>query len=107
MPWDEGKLLRGGFLMYVTLFGFFCFPGHVSFFSPSFVRIQILLSSGAHLSRYLVQIAAHHYFYTQAHFIKTHWVRHVPLAVMSHFLELAAKRYGDISFAKVSICGLV
>ncbi|KAF8903160.1 hypothetical protein CPB84DRAFT_1728604 [Gymnopilus junonius] len=62
--------------------------------------LDILLSSGAHLSRYLVQIAVHHYFYTQAHFIKTHWVRHVSLGVMSHFLKLAAERYGEISFAK-------
>ncbi|KAF8195571.1 hypothetical protein BJ912DRAFT_1021259 [Pholiota molesta] len=41
--------------------------------------LDILLTSGAHLSRYLIQIAIHHYFHTQAHFIKTPWVRNIPL----------------------------
>ncbi|KAH6912697.1 hypothetical protein BKA70DRAFT_1559177 [Coprinopsis sp. MPI-PUGE-AT-0042] len=62
--------------------------------------IDILLSSGAHLSRYLVQIAMHHYFYTQAHFIRTPWVRSVPLGVFVYFMQVAQARYGDIPRGK-------
>ncbi|KAL1950260.1 hypothetical protein VTO73DRAFT_5384 [Trametes versicolor] len=62
--------------------------------------IDILLSSGAHLSRYLVQCAMHHYFRTQVPFIKTRWVRTIPLPVFSYFLSIAARMYGDIPVAK-------
>ncbi|KAJ7505323.1 hypothetical protein B0H11DRAFT_415511 [Mycena galericulata] len=64
--------------------------------------LDILLASGAHLSRYLVQVAFHHFFYSQSHFIKPSmpWVRHVPLATFSYFLSLAAEKYGDIPRAK-------
>ncbi|KAF8967162.1 hypothetical protein BDZ97DRAFT_570221 [Flammula alnicola] len=62
--------------------------------------LDILLSSGAHLSRYLIQIAIHHYFHTQTHFIKTPWVRNVPLRVFAYFLKLAEERYGDIPRGK-------
>ncbi|KAF5369469.1 hypothetical protein D9758_002713 [Tetrapyrgos nigripes] len=62
--------------------------------------IDILISSGAHLSRYLVQVAIHHYFYTQSHFIKTQWVRTVGLGPFSHLLQLASTRYGEIPRAK-------
>jgi hypothetical protein len=64
---------------------------------------QILLASGAHLSRYLVQVAFHHFFHSQSHFIKPSvpWVRNVPLATFSYFLKLAADKYGDIPRAKV------
>ncbi|KAF9483532.1 hypothetical protein BDN70DRAFT_873849 [Pholiota conissans] len=62
--------------------------------------LDILLTSGAHLSRYLIQIAIHHYFYTQAHFIKTQWVRNVPLRVFAYFLKLAEEKYGEIPRGK-------
>ncbi|KDR82830.1 hypothetical protein GALMADRAFT_220831 [Galerina marginata CBS 339.88] len=62
--------------------------------------LDILLSSGAHLSRYLIQVAIHHYFYTHSHFVKTNWVRHVPLHVIAYFLKLAQQRYGEIPWAK-------
>ena len=67
------------------------------------MRIQILLSSGAHLSRYLVQIAMHHYFQTQTHFIKTPWVKNVPLGVFLYFMQKAQEKYGDIPRGKVGI----
>ncbi|KAJ6613283.1 hypothetical protein B0H10DRAFT_2048997 [Mycena sp. CBHHK59/15] len=52
---------------------------------------RILIASGAHLSRYLIQVAFHHFFYTQSHFIKSSlpWVR-----------NLAAEKYGDIPRGK-------
>ncbi|KAF8895518.1 hypothetical protein BD779DRAFT_1499942 [Infundibulicybe gibba] len=62
--------------------------------------LDILLTSGAHLSRYLVQIAMHHYFHAQAHFIKTPWVRNVPLRVFAYFLKLAEAKYGEIPRGK-------
>ncbi|KAE9395085.1 hypothetical protein BT96DRAFT_923108 [Gymnopus androsaceus JB14] len=58
--------------------------------------LDILMTSGADLSRYLCQLAMHHYFYTQTHFIKTKWVRNVPLPVFLHFMQLASARYGEI-----------
>ncbi|KAJ3791217.1 hypothetical protein GGU10DRAFT_338191 [Lentinula aff. detonsa] len=58
--------------------------------------LDILMTSGAHLSRYLVQIAIHHYFFTQTHFVKTKWTRNVPFPVFLHFMQLATTRYGEI-----------
>ncbi|KAI0947141.1 hypothetical protein AcV7_009642 [Taiwanofungus camphoratus] len=62
--------------------------------------IDIMLSSGAHLSRYLAQCAIHHYFRAQVPFIKTPWVRTVPLPTFTHFMTVAARMYGDIPVAK-------
>ncbi|KAF8073689.1 hypothetical protein FPV67DRAFT_1576507 [Lyophyllum atratum] len=62
--------------------------------------LDILLTSGAHLSRYLIQVTMHHYFYTQSHFIKSPWVRNVPLSVFTYFLKLAEEMYGDIPRGK-------
>lgn len=62
--------------------------------------IDILLSCGAYLSRYLVQVAIHHYFRTQAHFVKTTWVRSMPFQVFSYFMTVAADIYGDIPVGK-------
>ncbi|RDB17847.1 hypothetical protein Hypma_000771 [Hypsizygus marmoreus] len=62
--------------------------------------LDILLMSGAHLSRYLIQVAMHHYFYTQSHFIKTPWVRNVPLRVFTYFMKLAEEMYGEIPRGK-------
>ena len=69
-------------------------------------RSQILLASGAHMSRYLVQIAIHHYFYTHSHFIKGTWVRNVPLRVFTYFLSIAERRYGEVPRGKVCVCPL-
>ncbi|KII87013.1 hypothetical protein PLICRDRAFT_55897 [Plicaturopsis crispa FD-325 SS-3] len=62
--------------------------------------IDILLTSGANLSRYLVQVAIHHYFHTAAHFVKTPWVRNVRFPVFSHLLATAAQRFGEIPVGK-------
>ncbi|TFK40782.1 hypothetical protein BDQ12DRAFT_770762 [Crucibulum laeve] len=62
--------------------------------------LDMLLTTGAHLSRYLVQIAIHHYFHTQAHFIKTPWVRTMSLKVFVYFMHLAEKKYGEIPHGK-------
>jgi hypothetical protein len=45
----------------------------------------------------------HHYFHTQSHFIKTHWVRSVPLRVFTYLLKVAEEKYGDIPRGKVRI----
>ena len=73
------------------------------FNSASSLVVKILLTSGAHLSRYLIQIAIHHYFHTQTHFIKSPWVRNVPLRVFVYFLKLAEEMYGEIPRGKVHI----
>jgi len=44
----------------------------------------------------------HHYFHTHAHFIKTNWVRNVPLRVFVYFLKVAEEKYGEIPRGKVS-----
>ncbi|KZT12070.1 uncharacterized protein LAESUDRAFT_720047 [Laetiporus sulphureus 93-53] len=62
--------------------------------------IDIMLSSGAHLSRYLVQCAIHHYFRSQVPFIKAPWVRTMSLSVFTHFMIAAARIFGDIPVAK-------
>ncbi|CAK5284190.1 unnamed protein product [Mycena citricolor] len=63
--------------------------------------LDIFLTSGVHLSRYLVQVAFHHYFHAHSHPIKSPtWTRKVPLDVFSYFLELAAEKYGDIPRGK-------
>ena len=53
------------------------------------------------MSRYLAQVAIHHYFHTQSHFIKTAWVRTLPLRAFLHFLRRAEESYGDIPVGKV------
>ncbi|KAF5385682.1 hypothetical protein D9757_005531 [Collybiopsis confluens] len=59
--------------------------------------LNILISSGAHVSRYLIQIAMHHYFHTQSHpFVKTKWVRNIKFEVFVHFMQLGAEMYGEI-----------
>ncbi|KIM89376.1 hypothetical protein PILCRDRAFT_813299 [Piloderma croceum F 1598] len=63
--------------------------------------IDILLCSGATLSRYLIQVAIHHYFRTTSHsFIKTTWVRTVPFPVFTYFLKVSSDLYGEIPLAK-------
>lgn len=58
------------------------------------------MSSGAHLSRYLVQVAVHHYFRSLCPFIKTPWVRTLSLSTFGHFLKQSSKRFGAINIAK-------
>ncbi|KAF7288556.1 hypothetical protein HMN09_01384700 [Mycena chlorophos] len=71
--------------------------------------LNILLASGAVLSRYLVQVAFHHFFFTSSHFLKpsTPWVRSMSLAHFSHFLAVAAERLGDIPRGKAQDDGSV
>ncbi|KAI0086520.1 hypothetical protein BDY19DRAFT_1093207 [Irpex rosettiformis] len=63
--------------------------------------INTLLSSGAHLSRYFVQCAMHHYYRTaQVPFIKTPWVRSMDLAVFTHFQAVSVQHFGNIPLGK-------
>ncbi|KIJ54821.1 hypothetical protein M422DRAFT_221215 [Sphaerobolus stellatus SS14] len=62
--------------------------------------LNILSTSGAHFSRYLLQVAIHHYFRTTSHFIKAPWVRNLSLGTFTHFMSLGS-RYGmEIALAK-------
>lgn len=56
--------------------------------------IDILLTSGAHLSRYLVQIAIHHFYRSSVPYIKAQWVRTMPLSTFAYFQKVAAERLG-------------
>ncbi|KAA1477536.1 hypothetical protein DENSPDRAFT_844699 [Dentipellis sp. KUC8613] len=62
--------------------------------------IDILLSSGAHLSRYLIQLALHHYFRSSVPFIKTQWVRTVSFTDFIYLLNVAGERLGEIPVGK-------
>ncbi|EKM49523.1 uncharacterized protein PHACADRAFT_265050 [Phanerochaete carnosa HHB-10118-sp] len=63
--------------------------------------IDTLLSSGAHISRYLVQCAMHHYYRTaQVPFIKTLWVRSMSLDVFTYFQMAAVRLFGNVPFGK-------
>ncbi|EIW80954.1 hypothetical protein CONPUDRAFT_137081 [Coniophora puteana RWD-64-598 SS2] len=62
--------------------------------------IDILITSGACFSRYLVQVAIHHYFRSAPHFVKTQWTRSIPLSVFTHFIKVASDMYGEIPLAK-------
>ncbi|THH01557.1 hypothetical protein EW026_g1174 [Hermanssonia centrifuga] len=63
--------------------------------------IDTLLSSGAHLSRYLVQCAMHHFYRTaQVPFIKTPWVRSMDLRVFTYFQKIAVDLYGNVPLGK-------
>ena len=61
---------------------------------------QILISSGAHLSRYLVQLAMHHHFRSYVPFIKTPWVRSMSTTAFVYLMSVATKRYGNIPTCK-------
>ncbi|KAI0051401.1 hypothetical protein FA95DRAFT_1602653 [Auriscalpium vulgare] len=69
--------------------------------------IDILLSSGAHLSRYLVQVAVHHYFRSSCPFIKVPWVRSLPFPTFTHFINAAAAKFGDVPTGKSDDDGTV
>ena len=56
---------------------------------------QILISSGAHVSRHLIQIAVQHYHHGYVSFISRPWVRTLPFAVFSRFLSLASATFSD------------
>ncbi|KAF7365217.1 hypothetical protein MVEN_00393300 [Mycena venus] len=59
--------------------------------------IDILLASGAHLSRYLVQVAFHHFFHCQSHFLKPSipWVRNLAWDTWNHFMQVAAGKFNQ------------
>lgn len=67
----------------------------------------MLLSAGAHLSRYLVQIAIGHYFRGHAPFIKSAWVRSMPFPVFTYFLKRAGDIFGEIPADKGADDGAV
>ena len=71
-----------------------------SYYADYYPGEQVLLSSGAHLSRYLVQIAVHHYFRSLCPFIKTPWVRTLSLSTFGHFMKQSSERFGTINIAK-------
>ncbi|KAL4073230.1 hypothetical protein V8B97DRAFT_2023022 [Scleroderma yunnanense] len=62
--------------------------------------IDILIASGAHISRYLVQVAIHHFYRSAVHFIKTIWVRSMPLPVFSYFQKVTSELFGEIPVGK-------
>ncbi|CAL1713118.1 unnamed protein product [Somion occarium] len=62
--------------------------------------IDILLSSGAHLSRYLVQCVIQHYYRSLVHFIKSPWARSLSFTVVNHLLSIAGERFGNIPVGK-------
>ncbi|KAI9454820.1 hypothetical protein HD554DRAFT_318882 [Boletus coccyginus] len=62
--------------------------------------IDILVSSGAYVSRYIIQVAIHHYFRSASHFIKTPWVRSIPLPVFTHFMKVTSALFGEIPLGK-------
>ena len=67
--------------------------------SPS-MPTQILLSSGARLSRYLVQLALHHYTRTNVQFIKSRWVKTLSFPIFAYFLKVAGDYLGDVPVGK-------
>ncbi|KAF9242591.1 hypothetical protein BU15DRAFT_86781 [Melanogaster broomeanus] len=62
--------------------------------------IDILVSSGAYVSRYLIQVAIHHYFRSASHFVKTPWVRSIPLPVFTHFMKVTSGLFDEIPLGK-------
>ncbi|KAF9220958.1 hypothetical protein BS17DRAFT_786268 [Gyrodon lividus] len=62
--------------------------------------IDILVSSGAYVSRYLLQVAIHHYFRSASHFVKTPWVRTIPLPVFTHFMKITSGLFDEIPLGK-------
>ncbi|KAJ6508787.1 hypothetical protein C8R45DRAFT_968704 [Mycena sanguinolenta] len=64
--------------------------------------IDILVASGAHVSRYLVQVACHHFFYCQSHFLKpsTPWVRNCSLDAFTHFIKICGDKFDKIPRGK-------
>ncbi|KAN0087454.1 hypothetical protein V8E55_006075 [Tylopilus felleus] len=62
--------------------------------------IDILVSSGAYVSRYIIQVAIHHYFRSASHFIKTPWVRSIPLPVFTHFMKVTSSLFNEIPLGK-------
>ncbi|KAK7689999.1 hypothetical protein QCA50_006641 [Cerrena zonata] len=62
--------------------------------------IDILLSSGAHLSRYLVQCVIQQYFRSHVHFIKQSWARKLEYSVATYILTIAGERYGNVPIGK-------
>ncbi|KAG6878086.1 hypothetical protein C0993_012413 [Termitomyces sp. T159_Od127] len=58
------------------------------------------LGRGKILDERVLDVSMHHYFHTASHFIKSPWVRTVPLGVYLHFLKLAEAIYGNIPRAK-------
>ncbi|KIN93376.1 hypothetical protein M404DRAFT_948149 [Pisolithus tinctorius Marx 270] len=57
--------------------------------------IDILFNSGAHISRYLLQVAIHHFYRGNAPFIKSQWVRSVRPSVFSYFQKVAAEMFDN------------
>ena len=65
-----------------------------------YAHSQILVSSGAYVSRYIIQVAIHHYFRSASHFIKTPWVRSIPLPVFTHFMKVTSSLFNEIPLGK-------
>ncbi|KAK7048365.1 hypothetical protein R3P38DRAFT_2868905 [Favolaschia claudopus] len=62
--------------------------------------LDILISSGAHLSRYFVQVAFHHFFHCNSHFLKIPWVRNISWDAWNHFMTLAVAQFHEIPRGK-------
>lgn len=59
-----------------------------------------MLTSGAHVSRYIVQSVVQHVTRKGVHFIKGPWARSLPFSVFAHFLHTASKLYPNLDLAK-------
>ncbi|EJD50759.1 hypothetical protein AURDEDRAFT_182144, partial [Auricularia subglabra TFB-10046 SS5] len=62
--------------------------------------VDILVSSGAHVSRYLVQAVVQHVCRKPLNFIKGPWAKSLPFPVFAHFLARTASLYPDIDISK-------
>lgn len=84
---------------------FFNALGRGSLITPTV--LDILLRNGAILSRYLLQLAAAHYFRGATAFIKSPWVRSMSLTSFNHFISIGIKLYGDFPTHRASDDGLL
>jgi hypothetical protein len=58
--------------------------------------LQILLSSGAHLSRYLLQSIIGHYTRSSSLFYNRQmWCRALPFSIFAYIVKLGAEKFGD------------
>ncbi|KZV83443.1 hypothetical protein EXIGLDRAFT_683841 [Exidia glandulosa HHB12029] len=62
--------------------------------------IDILLSSGAHVSRYLAQAVVQHACRKSVQFVKGPWARTLPFPVFAHFLHKVAQLYPNVDISK-------
>ncbi|KAI6138758.1 hypothetical protein BKA82DRAFT_4365629 [Pisolithus tinctorius] len=65
------------------------------FYLAMAIWMRCLGVGGAHISRYLLQVAIHHFYRGNAPFIKSQWVRSVRPSVFSYFQKVAAEMFDN------------